>query len=238
MAAVSSLVSSALLVSCRLRTRHGHPRSKMESGDRGNACSIPGLACPQHSLILRVDRYAAIGNAHGFPGTMPILEHGEVNLFQHNAIESYLASIAPKFKDLTPAQKATDLMFALTKADINSQAESLLFQKITKEDLVPMMDKTLPMIEGLLPDSGFINGLSFPTVADLAVMVVAQGCMPFQAAMTMAGCPIWDGAKYPKMGRIAKETMSYPPVAAFLAKSEHKTLKADPFGIMPPEYSA
>lgn len=180
--------------------------------------------------------YQAIGESHGFPGTMPILEHGDVNLFQHNAIESYLASIAPKFADLTPAQKATDLMFMLTKADINAQTESLLFEKITPDDLVPMMDKALPMIEGLLPDSGYVNGLAFPTVADLAVMVITTGCMPFQAAMTVAGVPIWDGKKYPKMARIAKDAMAYPPVSAFLEKSEHQTLKADPFGIMPEDY--
>ena len=182
--------------------------------------------------------YQAIGESHGFPGTMPVLEHGDVNLFQHNAIETYLASLSPKYKDLTPAQKGTDLMFQLIKADINSVTESLLFKKIEPEALPPVMEKTLGMIEGLLPDSGFINGLSYPTPADLAVMVIAQGCMPFQAAMTVAGCPTWDGLKYPKMGRVAKEAMAYAPVADFLAASEHKTLKADPFGIMPPEYSA
>jgi hypothetical protein len=40
------------------------------------------------------------------------------------------------------------------------------------------------------------------------------------------------------MGRIAKAALAYGPVAQFLASSEHKTLKADPFGIMPAEYSA
>ena len=35
-----------------------------------------------------------------------------------------------------------------------------------------------------------------------------------------------------------EEAAAYPQVAAVLAKSEHKTLKADPFGIMPPEYAS
>ena len=182
--------------------------------------------------------YQAIGQAHGFPGVMPILEHGDVKLFQHNAIESYLASIAPKYAGLTPAQKATDLMIMLTKADINSQTESLLFEKIKPEDLPPMMDKVLPVLEGLMPESGFVNGLDFPTPADLAILVVCQGCMPFQGAMTVAGCPIWDGSKYPKMAAVAKAAAEYPAVAAFLAKSEHGTLKADPFGLMPEGYKA
>ena len=126
----------------------------------------------------------------------------------------------------------------MVQADINGVTEKLLFKMIEPEELPPIMDKTLGMVEGLLPESGYINGLDFPTVADLAVAVIAQGCMPFQAAMTVAGCPTWDGAKYPKMGRIAKDALGYPPVADFLAKSEHQTLKADPFGIMPPEYTA
>jgi len=182
--------------------------------------------------------YQAIGEKHGFPGTMPILEHGDVNLFQHNAIESYLAGIAPKYKDLTAAQSATDLMFQLIKADLNGATESLLFEKIGPDDLVPIVDKTFGIVEGLLPESGFVNGLDLPTVADLAVLVMSQGCMPFQGASQVAGCAIWDGKKYPKITRVAKETMAYGPVAEFLAKSEHKTLKADPFGLMPPEYTA
>lgn len=125
-------------------------------------------------------------------------------------------------------------MFQLIKSDINGATESLLFKKIEAEDLPPVMEKWYGIIEGLLPASGFINGLEYPTPADLAVLVIAKGCMPFQAAPTMAGCA--PGDKYPKMERVATEAAAYPPVAAFLAASEHKTLKADPFGIMPPEY--
>lgn len=129
------------------------------------------------------------------------------------------------------------MMFQLIKSDINGTTESLLFKKITAEELPPTMEKWYGYIEGLLPDKGFINGLAFPTPADLSVLVTAKGCMPFQAAPTMAKCaPTPD--KYPKMFRIATEAAAYPPVAAFLAASEHKTLKADPFGIMPPEYAA
>jgi len=44
--------------------------------------------------------------------------------------------------------------------------------------------------------------------------------------------------KYPKMERVAKEVAAFPAVATFLAASEHKTLKADPFGMMPAEYAS
>ena len=52
-------------------------------------------------------------------------------------------------------------------------------------------------------ESGFVNGLEFPTVADLAVLVIAKGCMPFQAAPTIAKCAFMGSEdKYPKMARI------------------------------------
>ena len=39
------------------------------------------------------------------PGTLPVLEHGDVKLFQHVAIENYLANLSPKYAELTPQQK-------------------------------------------------------------------------------------------------------------------------------------
>jgi len=102
--------------------------------------------------------------------------------------------------------------------------------EITLRRLKPICEKWYGIIEGLLPGEGFINGLATPTMADLAVLVIAKGCMPFQAAPTMAGCA--PGDKYPKMERVATAAAAYKPIADFLAKSEHKTLTADPFGIM------
>eukprot|EP00966_Prymnesium_polylepis_P316365 7310022-Prymnesium_polylepis.1 len=89
------------------------------------------------------------------------------------------------------------------------------------------------MIEGLLPEAGYINGLAFPTPGDLAVTVMTVGCMPFQAGPVVAGYKF--AGKYPKMERIAKACMAYEPIAKFLAASEHQTLQADPFGIMKPQ---
>jgi len=178
--------------------------------------------------------YQKIGNGFGFPGTLPVLEHGDLKLFETTAIEGYLTALSPKYANLTPAQKGKDLMFQCIKADLNVPTENLLFKKITAEELLPILEKWYPMIEGLLPESGFINGLDFPTPADLAVMVIAGGCMPFQAAPAAAGFKFIG--KYPKMDRIAKACMAYPKVAEFLASSEHKTLKADPFGIMSQEF--
>ena len=53
----------------------------------------------------------------------------------------------------------------------------------------------------------------------------------------MAGVA-FDPVAYPKMERVAAAAMAFKPVAEFLAASEHSTLKADPFKIMPAEYHA
>ena len=183
-------------------------------------------------------KYKEMGAAMGFPGVLPILEHDDLKIYQTTAIESYLAAISPKYSGLTPKQKAMDEMFLLIKSDINGTTESLLFKKIDGETLTAAMDKFYPLVEGLLPEGGaYINGLDFPTPGDIAVMVTAMGCMPFRAAPQVAGCaPTAD--KYPKMMALAAKVAAYGPIAAFLAASEHKTLKADPFGIMPDEYKA
>ncbi|GMH66051.1 hypothetical protein TrRE_jg3813 [Triparma retinervis] len=176
--------------------------------------------------------YQEIGKNLGLPGTLPVLEHDDgFACFQSNAIESYLSNIAPRFKDLTPSQRAKDLQFALIKADVLAQAESLLFKKITAGELAPVMARYYLTIEELLPSTGFINGLDFPTMADLSIVVVAKGCMPFQAASTLAGVA-FDPLFYPKMERVASAAMAYPAVAEYLANSEHKTLTNDPFDIM------
>jgi len=132
-------------------------------------------------------------------------------------------------------------MFQLIKSDINASTENVLFKKLTPEELVPIMEKWYGYIEGLLPETGFVNGKAFPTPADLSVLVVAKACMPFQAAPTIAGCaPTKD--KYPKMFRVAEEAAAYKPVAAHLATTPisygTSTLKSDPFGIMPASYHA
>lgn len=182
--------------------------------------------------------YKEKAGAMGFPGVLPLLEHDDLKLYQTTAIESYLAAISPKFASLTPVQKAKDEMFQLIKSDINGTTESLLFKKIDGPALTAAMDKFYPIVEGLLPEGGaYINGLAYPTPGDIAVMVTAMGCMPFRAAPQMAGCaPTAD--KYPKMMALAAKVAAYGPIATFLAASEHKTLKADPFGIMPDDYKA
>ena len=38
-----------------------------------------------------------------------------------------------------------------------------------------MTDKWFPVIEGILPARGFVNGLDFPTSADLCIVTMIMG---------------------------------------------------------------
>merc|ERR1712008_301641 len=44
-------------------------------------------------------------------------------------------------------------------------------------------DRWFPLMEASIPAEGFINGMGFPTVADLVVLNIKTGYMPFGAAM-------------------------------------------------------
>merc|ERR1712194_934108 len=52
-----------------------------------------------------------------FFGALPILVHGDMRICQSQAMESYVAALAPKYKSLTPQQRAVDDMYAGIKED-------------------------------------------------------------------------------------------------------------------------
>ena len=54
----------------------------------------------------------------GFPGSMPVLEHGDLKMFQSIAIQNYVFSIAPCYAGLTPAQRAVDDMWMCSFEDM------------------------------------------------------------------------------------------------------------------------
>merc|ERR1719181_1650695 len=121
------------------------------------------------------------------------MDHGSLKLSQSFAIESYVARLAPGFKDLTPVQRAEDAMFCKIKEDLlagYTTCVSIILadesQKLTgAEEIATISNKWFPIIEGRLPATGFINGLPFPTAADLALLNVARGFMPFGAAFLL-----------------------------------------------------
>ena len=45
------------------------------------------------------------------------------------------------------------------------------------------MDKVLGILETFVPEEGFVNGMSAPTQADLAILVMTQAMVPFLATL-------------------------------------------------------
>jgi phospholipase/carboxylesterase len=172
------------------------------------------------------------GTGVGSSGTLPLLAHGDLRIAQSFAIEQYVASIAPNFAGLDSAQRAIDSMFCKIKED--------MFQGFVKvldgisadasknasagEDVAAVGDKWFPVVEGRLPENGFINALDFPTAADLAVVNIAKAFMPFGAAYRIGGYDV--SAKFPRFAAHVARVSEYSTVKCYLDFST--TMSADP----------
>ena len=140
----------------------------------GRAELIRAIAsCGGLNLIESADKPENLA-AFGSPSGIPVLEHGLLKMAQSTAIENYLAMIAPKYTGLTPAQRGIDSMFMSIKEEIVAATAKLVFGKDAdgnrdvekmKAEAPVLCARWMPVIEGLLPAEGFINGLEFPTVA-------------------------------------------------------------------------
>ena len=120
------------------------------------------------------------------PSGTPLLRHGDLKLSQSGAIEAYLASIAPKFSGLTPQQRAIDSMYAGIKEEMLSNCAKALFTTKNGEDVTKLLDdRWFPLMEASIPAEGFINGLAFPTVADLVVLNIKTGYSACPFALTV-----------------------------------------------------
>jgi len=168
------------------------------------------------------------------PMTVPICQHGSTNFFESLAIETYFCNLSPKFSALPPKAKLMDDVFANIKEDVQQATPKFLFgpddvKATVKEAAPPIFKKAYDIAEGLCPESGFVNGLDWPTKADLAILNMARGVMPYLAVMTMADYDF--AAAHPKMARIAAAAAEYPAIKEYLV--EGNTLDADPMGFMP-----
>jgi len=162
--------------------------------------------------------------AYGSPSGLPLLKHGDLKISQSNAIEMYLASLCPKFASLSLTQKATEHMFVNIKEDVLLGCAKVVFGNLPNAttETPKHLDKWLPVVEGLLPADGFIFGLGYPTVSDLAVLNMARGYMPYGAAMKHGKYDYAD--KYPKMKALVERTAGAPGVKEYLATSSSISL--------------
>lgn len=167
----------------------------------------------------------------GSPSGIPLLQHGSLKMAQSTAIENYMSLWA--FPDLTPPQRARDSQFCSIKEDVASGGYKVIFSPIMKadpakaaEDLAKNCSKWYPVIEGMLPAGGFVNGLAYPTAADCAVLNMCDTVHTFGIANKAAGV---DWATYPKMRALATRTAKFPAMAEYLARST--TFTVNPMGL-------
>lgn len=187
------------------------------------------LICAAGGIELNIADGGSIDKAEfGSPSGLPVFQHGDLKISQSGAIETYVSFLA--FPDLTPPQRAKDSQLCFMKEDALAGTAKVLFNPELKakaaEELPPHFNKWYPVFESLLPDDGFINGLPYPTAADLAVLNVCRGFMPFGAGYKLANFDL--EASYPKLVAHANRVAAVPSIEAYLAKSESMT--GNPFG--------
>merc|ERR1712151_742642 len=129
-----------------------------------------------------------------------------------------------KFAGLTPQQRAVDGMFCALKEDLLQGLAPAVFGDKSKapEIVAKTLDAWMPVIEGLVPATGFVNGFSFPTAADLAVLNIRKATMIFGAAYALAGDPGGSKsfAKYTKFNALAERAAAADGVKQYLASSK------------------
>lgn len=167
------------------------------------------------------------------PSGMPLLSHGDLKISQSGAIEAYIASISPRYKDLTPQQRAVDMMFIGIKEELLVNCAKAVFttQKTdkdkAKQEVITLLDMWFAIFEEKVPNDGFVQGLLFPTAADLAVLNVTTAFMPFGAATKLAG--EYDFGKWKKVKALCDRTAAESAVADYLKNSTYT--EANPFGL-------
>lgn len=157
--------------------------------------------------------------AYGSPSGLPLLQHGAVKLSQSGAIERYVSGLVPRFAALDLAQQATDHMFSCIKEDVLLGCAKVIFGDVASAptEVPKLCDKWFAVVEGLLPADGFVLGLDYPTVADLAVLNMARGYMPFGAAYKHGKYAF--APRHPKMAALVARTAAAPGVKEYLASS-------------------
>ena len=81
------------------------------------------------------------------------------------------------------------MMFQGCKEDVLAPCEALLmgWRPENKEQMPAIGAKIFSVLEAQLPESGWVNGLPFPTVADLVCLNVTKGVIPIQAGLVRRG---------------------------------------------------
>ena len=166
------------------------------------------------------------------PSGMPLLHHGDLKISQSGAIEAYIASIAPRYNDLTPQQRAVDMMFMGIKEEILHNCAKAVFttQQADKAkaiaDITSLFDRWFEVFEDQIPTEGFIQGLPYPTPADLALLNITIAYMPMGCARKLAE---YDFGKWKKVTELCARVKNDENVRNYL--NESKYTEANPMGM-------
>lgn len=154
---------------------------------------------------------------------LPILVHGDLKFCQSLAVQEYLASIGPNYPKVSPAQKAVDGMFEGYLEDAMGVGAGVVLNGNDPSTMVGAMDKVMGILDAYIPEAGYVNGFDAPTKADLVILLMTQGLIPFGATLGD-----YDfGVKFPKAKALGERAAAFPAVAKFLA-SEDSCMKLPP----------
>jgi len=118
----------------------------------------------------------------------------------------------------TPQQVAVDNMFAAYSEDL---LDTLV--KVDAPAQKAALDKIFGALEQLVPQAGFINGQDFPTTADLTLVFVAYGFLPFQWKISKLTGYNWQ-EKFPKIKANVDRSVAVQEVQRYVQGS--KSLQA------------
>jgi hypothetical protein len=184
---------------------------------------------------LPADRKALCAE-HGAPGTgLPLLKHGTMKISQSQAIQNYVASIAPKFLNIPAKARGIDMMWGADLEDFfHDIAKTGVFgalmggdaSALKKDELKAAMEKWFGVFEKLAPEEGFVTGGKNPSPADcVVVLLYSDTAFPFSKLGPLCG---FDKEKYPKLKGVAERAAGAKGLKEYLESSE--SIKGSPGG--------
>jgi len=173
---------------------------------------------------------------HGAPGTgLPLLKHGTMKISQSQAIQNYVASIAPKFRSVPTKARGIDMMWGASFEDmLLEEAKSGVFGVLfggdasgfKKDELKAAMEKWFGVFEKLSPEAGFVTGGKNPSPADcVAVLLYSETAFPYAKFGPLCD---FDKDKYPKFKGVAERAAGAKGLKEYIESSE--SIKGSPGG--------
>jgi len=175
-----------------------------------------------------VSAHTTAANEMGMEGCgLPICVHGDLKFNQSMAVQDYFVALGMEkdYPKVTPQQKAVDDMFEGALEDMTGLAAGVVLSGGDAANVPIYMTKTLTHMEKYMTGSGFVNGLAAPTKADLVVLILTQGLIPFGATLGEGAAECY--AKNPKAVAVGARTAAFPAVAAYL-DTEYCNLRKPP----------